>query len=460
MDEFLIHIYIEVFRKYVEQKFQEIEGFEIIKNNEEIIEMIKNKYKVYVTFNPNEIIELCVMNEDKDFAEFYLHFRMNTLKHALELFDEMLDCVNHFKEEPVIKILLCCSGGLTTTFFACKIEEAAQILNYHVEIKAVGYNMLYQEGKHYDVILLAPQVSYLHAQVTKIFKDKVIIKIPPKVFAQYDVQELFSLIQLSLNKEQDKKETKPLLSQRILHNDKTILCLSIYENYQRNFITYRVYHSQKILLDNQVVKQSLSIHDIFDVIDTLSIQYPDLKTVNLSFSSLINDYEKISLLNITKDHFIKQLQARYSLEFIISNDVNNAAIGYYAHQNDYSSIAFIFQPIDGFAGMGLIIDGKLIQGYQNFTGELKYVPFPLSQDYRELSKTPEGVLEILTQLCVMINTVIAPEMIVINNDLLIETHLLRKEINQYIPKKYIPQITQVNNLKEYILLGQMITCLV
>ena len=48
--------------------------------------------------------------------EFYLHFQMKNMKHALELFNEMLEIIQTLVNRPQVKILLSCSGGLTTGF--------------------------------------------------------------------------------------------------------------------------------------------------------------------------------------------------------------------------------------------------------------------------------------------------------------------------------------------------------
>ncbi|MFQ7173560.1 MAG: hypothetical protein ACLRQF_16675 [Thomasclavelia ramosa] len=48
-------------------------------------------------------------------------------------------------KKPKIKILLCCSGGLTTTYFAYKIDEAIQLFALDYEIAATGYNELFKK---------------------------------------------------------------------------------------------------------------------------------------------------------------------------------------------------------------------------------------------------------------------------------------------------------------------------
>src|SRR5699024_4826294 len=110
--------------------------------NENIIDIKTNYSFSQVIFNPLNIIELSVTNTMTQNIEFYLHFQMKTMKHATELFNEMMNNILQLVDKPKIKILLSCSGGLTTSYFASKLNEAAQILDYHYEVRAIGYTDL------------------------------------------------------------------------------------------------------------------------------------------------------------------------------------------------------------------------------------------------------------------------------------------------------------------------------
>ena len=132
-----------------------------------------------ITFNPQRIIELTVLDKQSQENIFYIHFQMKNLAHAKELFEQLLACMQQFKEERPIKVLLCCSGGLTTSFFAMQMQKAAKLQKVKMEIRAVGYADLYYQGEDQQVILLAPQLSYMHAKVQKLLKNQLVLKIPP-----------------------------------------------------------------------------------------------------------------------------------------------------------------------------------------------------------------------------------------------------------------------------------------
>ena len=83
--------------------------------------------------------------------EFYLHFQMKNMKHALELFEEMLEIIGTLVNKPKTKVLLCCCGGLTTGFFAMKLNESVKILQKDYLFEAVAFDQLSTVAKDYDV---------------------------------------------------------------------------------------------------------------------------------------------------------------------------------------------------------------------------------------------------------------------------------------------------------------------
>ena len=60
---------------------------------------------------------------------------------------------------------------------------------------------------------------------------------------------------------------------------------------------------------------------------------------------------------------------------IIENDVNCASIGFYHQYSHYQNSALIYQPAVDYVGCGMIIQGKLYNGFSHFAGELRCLPF-------------------------------------------------------------------------------------
>lgn len=463
MDEFLMDIHTLIYKKWI--LMQKSDEYDLgLKPHHEDTIIIETDYCYgEIVFNAMNIIELSVMNTYSNEAEFYLHFQMKTMKHAIELFYEMLTCIKKLVTQPVMRILLSCSGGMTTSYFAQKMNQAAQLLFMNYEADAVGYNNLFNIGHKYDVILLAPQISYMHAKVQEIFKNQIVLQIPPQVFAKYDVGKTLFLIKEAQNKMHPHYvKEKPLPVQTDIHCHIYILSLSIFRNSERIHIAYRLYgHNNRIYLNKEIIKTQLSIKDLYDIIDTVIIQYPQIKMIGISIPGIINNgcVTSTNIPGFDDINLKSLLSSRYHQTIILGNDVNTAAVGYYASQNAHSSLAFIFQPIRYYAGAGIIINGQLWVGQHHLAGEVQYLPMKLSDNYMNLNQTPEGCLQIVSQMIASIVAIISPEVIALSCELIPHIDDLKKELLQYLPPLYIPEIVKIDNALEYTILGQMILCL-
>ena len=463
MEDFLKDVYTSIYKKWI--LFQQIDNCQIMLSSKDQNKIIlETKYGVAnVIFYKFNIIELNVISKIDQESCFFLHFQMNNINHAINLFYEMVECLKTLIKKPKIKILLCCSGGLTTTYFAYKIDEAIQLFALDYEIAATGYNELFKKGEQYDVILLAPQVSFMYAKVKKIFKDKYLLNIPAQVFAKYDVKEILNLVDQELIKKRNKNGQVQLLSIR----NKTItfhrkfLCISLFRNRNRIHIAYRLYQSQSdIIVNNETIKQRITIQDIYDVIDTVLLNYPGIEVIGFSTPGIVNNgFATTASINGFDDMNYKKLfTSKYSQKFIITNDVNTAAIGYHATQNQYSSIVLLFQPMSTKAGAGIIIDNKLINGKHNVAGEMKYLPVNLLEKGANVYKTPEDIIKIVKYISLSIISVIGPEAIVIFCSLLPNIEDLENELKTVLPQEYIPRLIKIDDIQEYIFLGQTIIC--
>ena len=427
MEDFLKDVYTSIYKKWI--LFQQIDNCQIMLSSKDQNKIIlETKYGVAnVIFYKFNIIELNVISKIDQESCFFLHFQMNNINHAINLFYEMVECLKTLIKKPKIKILLCCSGGLTTTYFAYKIDEAIQLCALDYEIAATGYNELFKKGE------------------------------------QYDVKEILNLVDQELIKKRNKNGQVQLLSIRnkTITFHRKILCISLFRNRNRIHIAYRLYQSQSdIIVNNETIKQRITIQDIYDVIDTVLLNYPGIEVIGFSTPGIVNNgFATTASINGFDDMNYKKLfTSKYSQKFIITNDVNTAAIGYHATQNQYSSIVLLFQPMSTKAGAGIIIDNKLINGKHNVAGEMKYLPVNLLEKGANVYKTPEDIIKIVKYISLSIISVIGPEAIVIFCSLLPNIEDLENELKTVLPQEYIPRLIKIDDIQEYIFLGQTIIC--
>lgn len=72
----------------------------------------------------------------------------------------------------MIKILLVCSEGMSTSLLAKKIKEAAVEKNIEIEVDAVSSSAAKQHVNEYDCIILGPQIRFLLNKIQSMVKDK------------------------------------------------------------------------------------------------------------------------------------------------------------------------------------------------------------------------------------------------------------------------------------------------
>ncbi len=93
-----------------------------------------------------------------------------------------------------MKIMLVCAGGMSTSILMKKMEKYGVDKGIDLSIKAFAAQDLEENYKHYDVILLGPQISY------KLKDIKEAVTIPVGVIPSFDyavgnVENIMKLIQ-------------------------------------------------------------------------------------------------------------------------------------------------------------------------------------------------------------------------------------------------------------------------
>ena len=148
---------LEVFRKWVYYQVTSDPRLKLEKYDSRTYKIYyKNRVARFVVW-PIGIVEEAIMEGEE--LLFYLHYQFYNFHYATNLFHRMMEKLLE-DEKPNYHILLCCSGGMTTGYFAEKLNKYCQLnhLPYHVDATAV-YQLenVYQK---YDLILIAPQLSY------------------------------------------------------------------------------------------------------------------------------------------------------------------------------------------------------------------------------------------------------------------------------------------------------------
>lgn len=142
----------------------------------------------YAHFYEGDIVSLEIYEADGITPKFFLHFqtddltpreiRMQTDAFLEELYHSSEEAAGEEEEQPLetdphdlglIKVLIVCSAGMSSAWFASMLQTEAEKENVQIEVEALPYVLgLQADPLGYDWVLLAPQIKGQE----KMFQDR------------------------------------------------------------------------------------------------------------------------------------------------------------------------------------------------------------------------------------------------------------------------------------------------
>ncbi len=193
MDYFMRGENIEVFRKWAYYQVISHPDLRIEEENERTYCIFYQDKVARLVIWPIGIVEESIRREED--LLFYLHYQFQTFNYATDLFERMLMKLMEDDHLSKHQILLCCSGGMTTTYFKEKMNKYLSLNHslYHVDAAAV--DQVHEIASEYDLVLVAPQMRYSLSDVQKQAPGCTVEPIEPKIFATYDCALLYEQIE-------------------------------------------------------------------------------------------------------------------------------------------------------------------------------------------------------------------------------------------------------------------------
>ncbi len=181
---------IEIFKKWI---YYQIVESKLVYSSKKDSYMIRYKDKLaYIRFN-NNIVEESVHDRYGDNI-FYLYYDFNHYPLAISFYKAMMDVLTNDTKQTKYRILLCCSGGMTTSYFKMKMNQYLTLTHapYYIDACAVSDASLIID--QYDMVLVAPQMVYKIEELHNMYPHKIIEPIDPLIFGSYDCAKLYKTI--------------------------------------------------------------------------------------------------------------------------------------------------------------------------------------------------------------------------------------------------------------------------
>ncbi|MGL4735298.1 MAG: PTS sugar transporter subunit IIB [Enterovibrio sp.] len=84
------------------------------------------------------------------------------------------------------RIYLFCSAGMSTSLLVSKMKAQAEKYKVPVLIEAYPETLAAEKGQDGDLILLGPQISYMHADMQQLFPNKPVEVIDKNLYGKVD----------------------------------------------------------------------------------------------------------------------------------------------------------------------------------------------------------------------------------------------------------------------------------
>lgn len=175
---------------------------------------------------------------------------------------------------------------------------------------------------------------------------------------------------------------------------------------------------QVIYEENRKTKKG-NLHDLEEVIASISGQ-KDLGYITISIPGVCVEgiVQNCDFYELEGEDAGNMIRRHTDVPFVIENDVNVSVIGYSQMYPAIKDMALIYQPACDYFGCGILIDGKLYNGYSHAAGELRYLPdYSESQQRVMLKESPEALL--INRISVL-QAVLDPELIAWYSDVVKE----------------------------------------
>lgn len=424
-----------------------------------------------IRFHPQgdgpEVVEMRIVRKNDGAPMFRVRFELNDELRAQEMFMEMAAVLDHTDRRAPIRVLLCCTAGITSTIYQNRLNALAENLSLNYEFTAAPLDMAIANKSTYDVVMVAPQLGYRRADAQVAYPNALVLEIPGEIFARFDVNATLHLL---LDAMREGVVHAPAGSDlqivRPIDDTKDVMVISVIHGEDTSVIGYRVFANKGIAADGMVYKRHVNFRDIEDVLATVKVDgvnVRDLDAVGIAMPGIINR-ESVSMpATDVRDYDLgRELEKRYGVEVYVDNDANAAAMGAYMSQTDFDSVVFHIQPTGQLGcGEGIVADGHLIKGRLNYAGELEPVVWLMgfTSDPYEMVWTYEGMTEIVADYLVSSICTVAPDVIYVAAPLVRDMDELREWLWRTVPMAYVPELRWVGDYRELMYLGELALCI-
>ena len=409
------------------------------------------------------VVEFEINSKKDEETKFYLHFELTEKEHSHEMYDEMIESLLALQSQKTLQVLLSCSAGLTTYMFAEKMNEASQNIGFNAHFEAVPYTSIYEVVEDYDIVLIAPQISYMYNRIRDSLPEKLVLRIPTNIFASYDAFNGIKFIQEEMAKFIEEKKQQNTEEECCCHKicDSKILTIVIVQNQAQTRLYYRYFNGGNIIDSNMLIKPSTNYYDLDNIIDTVLVKYKEIDLIGIATPGKITSDHHIIGVGIDEENIKERLENKYHIDVLLVNNTKTAVVGFGLAHNEYKNILFHSQPFGyGCGGQALLVNGQVVYGKEGISGEIRYFlkRMQFSDEIDDLAWTEQGVVELVTKSILPAICLFGPEAVAIRSPMTPDMEEIKKKLLSFVPEDSIPEFFHVKDAYNYMLDGLIELC--
>ena len=252
---------------------------------------------------------------------------------------------------------------------------------------------------------------------------------------------------------------RPSMSYKVDGNFSQTFCIFMYRHNKCITLIGRFYDLyDEVIEEHQEVVSKPLVESLINFIDRWLRD--EVHTICIALPGIVIDstMRDTTLSGFDIHDLDKQLKQHFRQRIILENDVNMGVVGEYIKNIQCDSIALLFQPQQNIpSGIGIVINGKLIEGKSHIAGETRFMPLIEHDDLKTMKKTIRGRSRLLLIELQNIIAMLNPEAIVICasgvDDLYIE-----EELKKVFNVNDLPELFYVDDFIDEVLLGLQSKC--
>ena len=247
-------------------------------------------------------------------------------------------------------------------------------------------------------------------------------------------------------------------AKRYRYNPEYMLGLAIFlERTETHYIVFNCLGEEKEVgrTSSFLVEEDLTLLKHF--VEGIVKKFPKISSIAIGVPGSVADGEIFFIPGY--EHFQNvdlkgYMETTFDKPVIVENDMNAAVFGYHhmKEEKKSNSLVYLYSGQNG-PGAGIIVNGTVVQGSTNFSGEISFVPQYDDRNFgQSLESGKEDEIDAISRLVASFVAIINPHTFIFSEEEVNQSMMneIGKRSSHYIPKEHLPAFKRSNWKQDYL----------